>query len=529
MKTKSKNSFSNTKLLGHQKGVSLVELVIGLAVLSVVFLSFLMLFTSLVNSSVVAKRKSIATSIATTHIEYLKSLPYDLLAVQGGSIYSANPLPATKTETVDGFRYTIKTSINYIDDAFDGCMTYPSQELKEKLCRNYPPPASQINNDTNAADYKIINVKVENDAGNRLIELGTQIASRVAETSSTTGAMIINVIDDNGNPIQGANVNLTNSTLNPVINLSDSSDANGIAIFYNLPTDTSGFDYKINASKLAHSTLETIKPSGSLQPTYPSQNVISQQSSYVTIVLRPQNQNSIIAEAFTTTGAPISNLRIALKGGYKSYSLPTNTAYYYDNTSPDNRPTTDASGLFGVKDLTPGPYFFCGDTGTTSCRAGSTNHYLVAAIPYNGYAGYNPTLVPTTAESDSFTSYIYNGDSYKQKVRLIFSTSSSFPRISTISTSEVSLSGSTLSNFDFSITGSNLPCSSSSCQTSVRVVQASNTYTATCSGISGNTRLDCYVNLSGISIGSSQLVIQNSGGTYTSPADLPLGGFNVVP
>ena len=75
-------------------------------------------------------------------MEYLKSLPYDSLAVAGGSIYTTGPtLPASFTKTLNGVTYTVKTSISYVDDAYDGCGSYTTQALKELYCRNSPPPS----------------------------------------------------------------------------------------------------------------------------------------------------------------------------------------------------------------------------------------------------------------------------------------------------------------------------------------------------------------------------------------------------
>lgn len=522
-----------TQLKKESGGFTLVELVIGITVLAIVAISFTALFTALVRSGLVAKRKAVASTLATSRIEYLKSLPYDSLAVAGGSIYATNPLPATTTQKVDGFTYTIKTSINYVDDAFDGCTTYPTQAIKEKLCRNYPPPASQTTNDTNAADYKIINVSVQNSTGGTLASVDTQIAARVAETSSTTGALIVNVIDGNGNPLQGATVSVTNTTITPNVSVGDNTDSNGIAIFYNLPPDTGAFDYTVTASLSNYSTLATIIPSGSLTPTYPSQKVFTQASSYVTLTIKPQGPNSIVLEAVNTANSPLANLKIYTKGGYKRYTATTNTAYYFDNLSPsDTRPTTDAGGLASIQNLVPGPYYFCGDAGATSCTIGATTYYLIAAIPYTGNTAYLPISVPTYSSSDPpVTTFPYNSLNFYQKARLIFSTTSGFPRISSLNNQEVSLSASNLSSFTFQITGTNLPCNSNpaSCTTTVVVSQGATNYPASCTGTSGGTSLSCSANFTGIAQGATRLAITSGGNTYTSPADLNLGSFYVVP
>ena len=84
-----------------EEGVTLIELLISLAVLAIITVSMFSLYTNLINGMFVAKSKAIATTLATNRMEYLKGLSYDSLAVAGGSIYSANPLPAIQVQTLN--------------------------------------------------------------------------------------------------------------------------------------------------------------------------------------------------------------------------------------------------------------------------------------------------------------------------------------------------------------------------------------------------------------------------------------------
>lgn len=520
------------KTLGEQ-GFTLTEVLIANIVFAIVAISFLSLFTALVSSASIAKRKAVALTLATNQMEYLKSLPYDSLAIAGGSIYSANPLPATATKTVNNFPYTIKTSISYADDAYDGCASYPTQALKQKYCRNYPPPSGAPATDTNPQDYKSINIQVVGAGNLNLAEVDTQVGARVAETNSTTGALFVSVIDDAGNPVTSADVSLVNSTVSPAINLGDQTDSNGIAIFYGLPPDTTNYDYIISASKTGYSGLATIPPSGSLQPNYPSQQIITQQSSFVTLVIKPIGVNSLIIETTDVNGNDMGNVKVYVKGGYKKYNATSDTTYYYDNMAPsDTRPTTDGGGFATLSNLVPGSYIFCGDIGATNCKIGNTTYYLVAAIPYGGTNSFNPINIPTySASSPPAITFAYNSTNYLQKVRLMLTTDSSYPRINTLSPDDASAASGTLGSFTFTITGTNLPCtaSGSGCGTAVRFIQGSNTYTSTCTGTSGGTQLNCIVNLTGASNSIAQISVTVSGKSVTIPAGPLIGGINVGP
>lgn len=513
----------------REGGFTLVELMVTLVVLAIVAVSFLGLFTSLVRSTIIAKRQAVANTLATGQMEYIKSLPYDNLAVAGGSIYSTNPIPATTTKKLNNVTYTITTSINYIDDAYDGCATYANQQQTQQYCRNYPPPAGAPNPDQNPRDYKIVNVKVKDSSNLILAQMDTHISARVAETASTTGALFVTVIDSDGNKVSGATVNVVNTTITPNANLADSTDTNGIAIFYGLPPDTNAFDYHITASKSGYSTLTTLPPSGTLQPTYPSQKIFTQQSSFATLKIKKQASPSLLIEAVNTSGTPISNLKVYIKGGYKKYTDTNDTKYYYDNMSPtDNRPLTDIDGLVALQDLVPGPYIFCGDGGSSNCAVGGSPYYVAAAVPYSGGNPFNPVEVPVDAAG--LPTFTYKNVDYIQKVRLILTSSLSFPRVFSMTPSNVSQSGGTLGNLPFTISGANLPCSTSaaSCTTHISFVENGNTHAASCTGDATGNQLSCTVDLTGAGLGPAQMIVTVGGNTLTMPASPLLGGVIVT-
>lgn len=509
-------------------GFTIVELIIGIFVLSIVSVSILQLSASLTTSARYAKYKAVSLTLATNKMEYLKSLPYDSLAIAGGTIYSASPLPATEDQTIDGFTYTVKSDIDYVDDAFDGCASYPNTTIAQQLCRGYPAPTGSPT-DTNPKDYKVLTVTVVlKSNGKQLASVSTNVSARVAETSSTTGGMVVKVIDQSGSPVTGANVTVVNSTVTPSVNQSDNTDINGIAIFYDLPPDTTNYDYNVTASKSGYATLTTIPPTASLIPYYSNQQILTQQSSQVTLMIDKKTSDSLLLEVMNTSGTTLSNAKIYTKGSYKKYNSTTDLTYYFNNFSPDTRTASDASGLISMLNLDPGTYIFCGEDGTQNCVVGSTTNYLVAAVPATGDNPYGPIVVP--AYDTSLPTFSSGGRNYIQKVGIVLSSNSSFPRIKTLSPDEISRTSPSINNFDFIITGKNLPCSSvaSSCSTTVKLLSGASTYTASCTGSAAGTSISCTIDLTGISAGQTQLQVSSGGNTYTSPTGY-LGGVNVLP
>lgn len=506
-----------------QQGFTLVETVVALFVLAVVSLSLFALFTALIHSMILARKQATALSLATTQLEYLKSLPYDSLAVQGGAIYASTLLPATQTKTINGQTYTITTAIGYADDAYDGCGPYPTTALKQKYCRNYPPPATAPATDLNPADYKILHVTVADKVGTRFTSMDTEVTARVAESASTTGAVYITVLDGSGNPITGASVAISNTTINPAVTVGDLTDENGIAIFYNLPP-SAGNTYVVTASKTSWSSLSSIAASGALQATYQNIRVLSQQSAALAMPLVEMIPTSLVVETTDTAGAPLANTKVSIKGGYKKYTATTDTSYYYDNFSPtDTRPTTDAAGLTSVSNLPPyGEYLFCGDSGVGGCKVGATTYYLAAAVPYGGPNSLKPVAVRPFTDTDTALPYAYGTGQYRQKVRLMLTTNSTFPRVFSISPDSVAVaSTSNLSTFLITITGENLGSATA------KLTKDGSTYNGT-SCTQSAKQLKCSYNLTGITTGKATLSVTNASGTLALPTD-PLGGFNVLP
>lgn len=509
------------------EGYTLVELVISLVIITVVGLGLMQLFISLVQSANLAKQRSVANSLANNQMEFLRSLSYDSLAVSGGSIIASSYLPAEETKEVNGIKYTVVTTIRYADDAYDGCGSYPNIELKKKYCRNFSAPGNSdgknLVNDTNPADYKATNVTIKSSAGVRLASVDSHMAARVSETASTTGALFITVTDPSGMPITEAEVVVKNNSLSPNVDVASLTDSAGTAIFYNLPPDINA-NYTINVSKPEYSSIYTIAPSGSLQPTYSKQKIITQQSSYLSLVIGKMSQNSLLIETVDTNGNPLPNVKVYTKGGYKKYTDSNNSAYYFDTLSPsDTRPVTDSSGLATLDNLPPiNEYIFCNEDGSYGCvSTGGTTYYLVSAVPYGGNNSLAPITIPAKGDDTSGT-FQHNGIGYSQKVRLILTTNSGFPRVFKIDPDSVSRTNDNMKNVKMVLTGQNL------LGANVELVQGGTTIpNKNCSGNDGK-QLTCGFDISATSNDPLQVRIQKGGFTITLPAN-PKGSLYVTP
>lgn len=400
----------NSKGFGS-KGFTVVELLVAAVIFAILAISSLSTYVALNSSATLAKKKSIAITLANNKIENVKSLPYDSLL--------ANSTQKT-TETVNGVNYDIETKIIYVDDAFDGCVNM-SQEDKIKYCRNYNLNTSNTTTDNNGADYKLVNVKVYS-SGKLLSNIDSQIAASVAETATSTGALKVIVTSSSGEPINNADITVNYPYPTPKT-YTGTTDSGGVILFYGLEPN-SQYEYKVSVSKSGYSSAETIPPKvdsslGTLTPTFENPNIYAQQSTVLGLNINIIGKYSTIITAVDAGGYPRVNYSISAKGGYKLYTNSENQEYSNSATFPN----TNSSGMTSAEDLVPGSWVFCENNGSNDCKVGGQLRYLQsidAAI--GGIDDEAPfyASIPSPTTSPPSLTFSYNGNQYLQSLILNF-------------------------------------------------------------------------------------------------------------
>lgn len=216
------------------RGFSFVELIVTVAVVTLVFGSLLVGYTKIVQLISESRLKSGALALATEQMEYIKSLPYDDIATLGG--VPAGLIPQISTTTLNGVTYSVRVLITYVDDPADGL------------------GSSDTNVITN--DYKAIKVSVSwtTQNGTQDVTLTSNAIPRGIETTAGGGTIRVNVFDAQVNPLPGATVRFVNDTLSPSIDTSRISNASGEAYLSGAPA---GSGYEIFVTRSGYSTDQT--------------------------------------------------------------------------------------------------------------------------------------------------------------------------------------------------------------------------------------------------------------------------------
>lgn len=487
-------------------GYSIPELVVAIVILVALSVAVLGTYSVMVGSAGLARMKSAGLGLATEQLEYIRSLPYDSLAVEGGSINTSGPtIPASKQQQSGTYTFVISTNIQYADDAYDGCLNYPPSQ--SYLCRN-GPAKSGLPVDSNPKDYKLVDIVVREKNTNREVSrVSTQVAARVAETGSNTGAVLVTITDSTGQPVAGATVRVANSNISPAFNQTSITDTNGVALFLDVTPD-SGENFIVSASLSGYSTLSTIASSGSLIPTYPNVSVLAQQVTSSTLKIDKLATDSLALNIVDTSGSSIPNSTFSIKGGIKLYIDEADQSYSFEQASV----SADTNGQYVFHNLVPGPYLVCfnGDL----CSSG--NYLSVTQVAY-GSNSLQPIIVPAGTVSES-------GSGPMQAATLVISNSSTTPRIRGIDPTSFSASGTDVATAQIAITGANLSGSL------VSLRQGATLVPTTPVGTDSSTLITRQIDLSGKS-GAWEVVLVKGSTTLVQNSIAPgtIGGVFVTP
>jgi protocatechuate 3,4-dioxygenase beta subunit len=371
--------------------------------------------------------------------------------------------------TRNNFKFRVHTTISYVDDPYDGYSTCP--------CAS--GPAQGKPKDLYPYDYKKSEISVYlRSSGQRIAMVTTDVAGKAAETSSNTGILNITVLNASGQPVANANVHIVNTVPNPDVDITTTTDNNGVVVIPKLPPD-SGNNYQVTASLAGYSTDGTIPdPPGAQVAVKLNPNVLAQQITSLTMAIDQLATMSL--HVVDTDGNPVSGLAVTTTGAKQIKTNPV--VYKYSQPS-----TTDASGNISLTAMEWDGYSF----GVPSGR------YVVTVSPYAPVA-----LQPNSSKS----------------VNLVVSTSSSWPTI----TKAAPASGATGSNpLSLVITGTNLTSSST---LKLKLSGQSDITASSCVSSGGNTTLTCSLNLTGAAQGNWDIDV-----TVNGKDVIQTGGFSVTP
>lgn len=253
----------------NQSGTTLIEVVMAIGLVAMLFGGLYLFYESVLDVVQNFGFRVEATTILNREAEIVRNLPYGSVGTLGG--FPSGVLLQTKTVTsTNGKIFTVRTTVRNIDDPFDGTL-------------------GGSPNDTAPADYKLVEIQVENAAESAAIPLvlSLRVAPKNLESATTDGSLFINVFDSNGKGISGAQVRVV---LAPTYDLTDTTNQNGILQLVGIPTSTQG--YQITVTKDGYSTDKTYAIG---DPTNPNPIKV-----HATVVAQTLTQTSFQIDKFSS-------------------------------------------------------------------------------------------------------------------------------------------------------------------------------------------------------------------------------------
>jgi len=250
------------------RGVTFIDVVVGTALVVIIFMALVGVLRASLLVSSTAKAKAAATSLAENEMEYIRGLTYDNVGTVGG--IPAGVIPQTQTQVLDGASYTERVLIEYVDDPADGSA------------------GSDANGIT--IDYKVVKVSVSYTLRGvtNTISLVSNFAPPGIESTNGGGTLQINVVNASGAAVPGATVTIVNASTSPAVNFTTFSNSSGIVY---LPGAATSTQYQITATKAGYSTAQTYARAGANQNPNPG---------YLTIVKNQTTTGTFAIDTFST-------------------------------------------------------------------------------------------------------------------------------------------------------------------------------------------------------------------------------------
>ncbi len=288
--------------LKDRRGMTLIEAMIGIALVSFVMISMYMILAQAVRLMADAKQQIGATALATEITEYYRNQSYENIVI-------IDPSVITNIERSD-FTYQVETSVVLIDD-----------------------PENGVNAE---GDYKQIKILVTWISGDKEHEVF--FVNNFSPTGIMHGAIFVNAYDGESYSALGGALVKLDEVGGPFTVSQLTGASNGNVLFWGLDENIS--EYQITISKDGYGTVITHDPaSTSFDPIYKNIALIGGSDSALRYF--PLRQTSdLTIKAIDEQGGDVSGIDIELVGGQKIGNDPD--TYDFDDSGSSKE--TDSNG-----------------------------------------------------------------------------------------------------------------------------------------------------------------------------------------
>lgn len=293
----------------RERGTTLIEVLVAVFVLSLVSLGIYAAFRGVIRLQRIAHIRTVATYVANEQLEVARNLPYQDVGTTAG--IPNGVLLASEQLIRESTTFMITRTIRNIDDPFDGTL-------------------GGMPDDLSPADYKMVEIGITCTAcdGFEGISVTGRVAPLGLETSAGNGALFIQVINAQAQPIADAAVHIENQELDPIVVIDDVTGADGMLRIVDAPPEVQS--YHIEITKAGFTSDQTYAP-GDLAPSTPVKLDATVAEGGVTQVTLSIDQVSTIQVASRTSlCAPVGSFDFRLEGSRLLGTTPDLPKYAQD-------------------------------------------------------------------------------------------------------------------------------------------------------------------------------------------------------
>ncbi len=306
------------------RGFTMIETVVAIGVFSIFFAAIAFILQQVLINIGTSRLRAVALSLGQEKMELVRNLPYTSVGTSGG--IPSGPIAQSENITINSQVFTIKTDILYIDDPYDG--SAPTDPIP--------------------ADYKRVRIQVtwEGIYPSRVpVTLVSNVVPNGIESNPGGGTLYIQVINAQGQPVTNANVSVVNTTVNPNINITTLTNANGNVTIPAAPACVKC--YKITATKAGYSIDRTYGTNEVANPLLPHSTVIAGTVTQVTFAIDQLGSITIKSKGSQTSGYPVVPNVIFTLTGSKTIGTDTSDNPVYKYTYQTNT----GGGTVGIPNL----------------------------------------------------------------------------------------------------------------------------------------------------------------------------------
>lgn len=333
-------------MMNKRSGTSLIDLLMSMAIIAVLFGGIYLVYSSLITAIANVSVRTAASSAVQAELETIRNLPYASVGTIGG--IPAGNIPTSQVVASGQYTFILYTTIRNVDDPFDGALNGSPQD-------NAP------------LDYKQVTIRATCPLCNNsvTVEITTTVSPKNLESAPSNGSLFLYAIDANGNPLSSATMHVTNASVTPSIDLTDTTNVDGILGLVGVPTSTGG--YRIVATKSGYSTDQTYPPGAPSNPNplKSDATVVPQTVTSVTFAIdRVSTVNVISSDNMCT---PAASASFTMRG---AKLIGTNPSVFKFSTTS----ATGVDGTIAMSNIEWDSYTFG--------LSGSANN-LLGTIPLN--------------------------------------------------------------------------------------------------------------------------------------------------